>query len=71
MPTVMPKHEKRNFGQLIREQRRRLGLTQREIAPRIGTSTPYLGHLEVAICTNYFRAVTWGDRRGARRSRLR
>jgi transcriptional regulator with XRE-family HTH domain len=36
----------RNFGRTIYEQRRRLGLTQREIAHRIGTSTPYVGHLE-------------------------
>ncbi len=34
------------FGELIRERRRRADLTQREIARRIGTSTPYIGHLE-------------------------
>lgn len=34
------------FGQLIRERRRHANLTQQEIARRIKTSTPYVGHLE-------------------------
>jgi len=34
------------FGSLIRERRRQLGLTQESIARRIGTSIPYVGHLE-------------------------
>lgn len=42
----MAKGEERNFGQVIRDRRRRLGLSQQEIARRIKTSIPYLGHLE-------------------------
>ena len=38
----------RNFGQVIRERRRQLDLTQEEVAKRIKTSTPYVGHLESA-----------------------
>ena len=34
------------FGQVIRERRRQNELTQLEVARRIGTSTPYVGHLE-------------------------
>lgn len=34
------------FGERIRERRRQTNLTQREIAKLIGTSTPYVGHLE-------------------------
>ncbi len=34
------------FGQLIRERRLQLDLTQRQVAHRIRTSTPYLGYLE-------------------------
>jgi transcriptional regulator with XRE-family HTH domain len=34
------------FGHVIRERRRQADLTQREVAKRIGTSTPYVGHLE-------------------------
>ena len=37
---------KATFGEVIRERRRQLDLTQREVANRIGTSTPYIGHLE-------------------------
>ena len=37
---------KTTFGQVIRERRRQGELTQREVARRIGTSTPYVGHLE-------------------------
>ncbi len=34
------------FGRIIRERRRQNDLTQEEIARRIQTSTPYVGHLE-------------------------
>ncbi len=34
------------FGHVIRERRRQLDLTQEEVARRIGTSIPYVGHLE-------------------------
>ncbi|HVN91876.1 MAG TPA: helix-turn-helix transcriptional regulator [Candidatus Binataceae bacterium] len=40
------KKEQRSFGQLLRERRRKLDLTQNEVARRIKTSTPYVGHLE-------------------------
>src|SRR5271163_756398 len=36
----------RNFGQVIRERRRTLDLTQQDLARRINTSMPYIGHLE-------------------------
>src|SRR5713101_4362170 len=42
----MPRSKERNFGQVIRERRRQLDLTQEEVAHRIKTSTPYIGHLE-------------------------
>lgn len=42
----MPNRTERSFGAAIRERRRQLDLTQEEIAKRIGTSTPYIGHLE-------------------------
>ena len=42
----MAKSKTRNFGQVIRERRRQLDLTQEEVAGRIATSTPYIGHLE-------------------------
>jgi transcriptional regulator with XRE-family HTH domain len=35
-----------NFGQMIRDRRRQLELTQEELARRIRTSTPYIGHIE-------------------------
>jgi transcriptional regulator with XRE-family HTH domain len=35
-----------NFGEVIRRRRRELDLTQDEVASRIKTSTPYVGHLE-------------------------
>lgn len=35
-----------NFGEVIRSRRRELDLTQGEVASRIKTSTPYVGHLE-------------------------
>jgi transcriptional regulator with XRE-family HTH domain len=36
----------RTFGQVVRDRRRQLNLTQEEVARRIKTSTPYVGHLE-------------------------
>lgn len=42
----MPRPRERTFGQVIRERRRQLDLTQEEVARRIKTSTPYVGHLE-------------------------
>jgi len=42
----MAKTKSRTFGQVIRERRRQLDLTQEEVAQRINTSTPYVGHLE-------------------------
>jgi len=35
-----------NFGQLIRNRRLELRLTLKEVASRIGTSKPYIAHLE-------------------------
>jgi transcriptional regulator with XRE-family HTH domain len=35
-----------SFGWVIRERRRKLDLTQEEVAQRIQTSVPYVGHLE-------------------------
>src|SRR5262252_9515833 len=43
---TMPKGKDRSFGQVLRERRRQLDLTQEEVARRIKTSTPYIGHLE-------------------------
>ena len=37
---------KGRFGRVIRERRRQSEMTQRQVAKRIGTSTPYVGHLE-------------------------
>jgi transcriptional regulator with XRE-family HTH domain len=34
------------FGSIIRARRRQLNLTQEELARRIKTSVPYIGHLE-------------------------
>jgi transcriptional regulator with XRE-family HTH domain len=42
----MANRKDRNFGQVIRDRRRQLDLTQQEVARRIKTSTPYVGHLE-------------------------
>lgn len=44
---MAPKREQ-NFGEIIRTRRRQLDLTQEEVARRIGTSVPYVGHLESA-----------------------
>jgi transcriptional regulator with XRE-family HTH domain len=40
------KSKKRTLGPVLRERRRQLDLTQQEVARRIKTSTPYVGHLE-------------------------
>src|SRR5277367_1453385 len=42
----MARIKERNFGLVIRERRRQLDLTQEEVARRVKTSTPYVGHLE-------------------------
>jgi transcriptional regulator with XRE-family HTH domain len=42
----MAKSNKRTLGRVIRERRRQLNLTQHDVARRIKTSTPYIGHLE-------------------------
>jgi transcriptional regulator with XRE-family HTH domain len=34
------------FGVVVRARRRQVDLTQEELARRIGTSVPYIGHLE-------------------------
>jgi transcriptional regulator with XRE-family HTH domain len=36
----------RTFGEMIRERRRRLNLTQQQLAERIRVSTAFVGHLE-------------------------
>ena len=38
----------RTFGNVIRERRRQLDLTQEDVARRINTSVPYIGLLEAA-----------------------
>jgi transcriptional regulator with XRE-family HTH domain len=43
---VASTHKQNAFAQRIRARRRGLDLTQEEVARRIGTSTPYVGHLE-------------------------
>jgi transcriptional regulator with XRE-family HTH domain len=45
----MASKKQRTFGQVIHERRRRLDLTQQEVARRIKTSTPYIGHLEAGL----------------------
>src|SRR5277367_3816374 len=35
-----------NFGEVIRDRRRNREMTQQEVASKVGTSTPYVGHLE-------------------------
>ncbi len=42
----MTKAKPRSFGAIIRERRRQLDMTQEQVGQRIGTSTPYIGHLE-------------------------
>ncbi len=39
-------NDRMSFGQMIRDRRRQLELTQDELARRIRTSTPYIGHIE-------------------------
>jgi transcriptional regulator with XRE-family HTH domain len=39
-------NDKLDFGQMIRDRRRQLQFTQEELAQRIQTSTPYIGHIE-------------------------
>src|SRR5260370_21372234 len=46
--TSMARTKERSFGQVLRDRRRQLDLTQEEVARRIKTSTPYIGHLESA-----------------------
>jgi transcriptional regulator with XRE-family HTH domain len=43
---VASKRKENLFAQRIRARRRGLDITQEEVARRIGTSTPYVGHLE-------------------------
>jgi transcriptional regulator with XRE-family HTH domain len=38
----------RSFAQVLRDRRQQLDLTEEELARRIKTSTPYIGHLESA-----------------------
>jgi transcriptional regulator with XRE-family HTH domain len=45
----MARTRKHSFGQVIRERRRQLDLTQEETARGIKTSAPYVGHLESGI----------------------
>lgn len=42
----MAKPKKRTLGQVLRDRRRHIDLTQQDVASRIKTSTPYIGHLE-------------------------
>lgn len=42
----MQKTNVQSFGAVIRARRRQLDLTQEELARRVGTSVPYIGHLE-------------------------
>jgi transcriptional regulator with XRE-family HTH domain len=42
----MIRKRERSLGQTIRERRRQLDLTQQEVARRIKTSAPYIGHIE-------------------------
>lgn len=42
----MERDARRGFGALIRARRRQLNLTQEELARRVQTSIPYIGHLE-------------------------
>jgi transcriptional regulator with XRE-family HTH domain len=46
MKNGMNRRKEPTFGQRIRVRRRQLDMTQRELARRIKTSTPYVGHLE-------------------------
>jgi transcriptional regulator with XRE-family HTH domain len=41
-----PRAKEPSFGDVIRRRRRELDLTQEEVAVRVKTSNPYVGHLE-------------------------
>jgi transcriptional regulator with XRE-family HTH domain len=41
-----PRVKEPSFGDVLRRRRRDLDLTQEEVAARVKTSTPYVGHLE-------------------------
>jgi transcriptional regulator with XRE-family HTH domain len=45
----MARRKERTFGQVIRERRGQLDLSQQEVAQRLRTSTPYVGHLEAGM----------------------
>jgi len=45
---MVSRHKQNAFAQRIRARRRALDLTQEEVARGMGTSTPYVGHLESA-----------------------
>jgi transcriptional regulator with XRE-family HTH domain len=42
----MSRRKESTFGQVLRDRRRQLDMTQQEVALRIRSSTPYIGHLE-------------------------
>src|SRR6202789_2560656 len=44
----MARIKERNFGQVLRDRRRQVDLTQEEVAHRIKSSTRSIGHLESA-----------------------
>ena len=54
----MARTRERSFGQVIRERRRQLDLTQEDTARGIKTSTPYVGHLESGKRHPSYRTVT-------------
>jgi transcriptional regulator with XRE-family HTH domain len=43
---LMARSKDRSFGPVLRERRLQLDLKQEDVARRIKTSTPYIGHLE-------------------------
>jgi transcriptional regulator with XRE-family HTH domain len=43
---LMARSKDRSFGHVLRERRLQLDLKQEDVARRIKTSTPYIGHLE-------------------------
>src|SRR5208282_3551352 len=43
---MLKESKTRTFGEVIRERRRQLELTQEEVASQIETSIPFVGHLE-------------------------
>src|SRR5260221_11480195 len=44
----MAKPKQRTLGQVLRDRHRQLDLTHQDVARRIKTSTPYVGHLEAS-----------------------